>query len=425
MSTSRYRFVVEAILFLTYATFGLSWIAVTPLLGDLQSAFHVSMAQLGMMTTSVSVAKVVAPLLTGMLAVRFGIKRTILFGGVLITFSMLSPFASSFRMFLLSRFVFGFGGAVVVTLLGPMVMQWFPKNELPIVNALNNVAVNTGIAVTLFTTVPLAARLGWRQTLFAYACLSVALTVAWAVFGRNRDALPVGPAAKVSTVRYLDVWRMRETWIVALAFTAPLALYLALNTWLPRFYVEAFGMSKAAASRYTGLFNLVGIPAAVAGGFLTRWIGLRRPFIIGAGLVLGFAAFGMFSINRPEVILISAVLLGMSFFIATSPLITTAMELPGVTPAHVSLIMGTMFSFAYLFGSLSPIVVGLLRDRTGSLVPGLSLWAAFSGVLLFCGLLLPETGPRAYVRPSSGRASRWERRTQSSTSNGGPATPVG
>ncbi|MEB3197488.1 MAG: hypothetical protein VKP62_09825, partial [Candidatus Sericytochromatia bacterium] len=60
-SPSPYRFVVETLLFLTYAVFGLSWIAITPLVGDLQAEFHVTGAQLGLLTTMVSVAKVVAP----------------------------------------------------------------------------------------------------------------------------------------------------------------------------------------------------------------------------------------------------------------------------------------------------------------------------------------------------------------------------
>ena len=170
-----YRYVVETLLFLTYAVFGLSWIAITPLVGDIQADFKITLAQLGLLTTMVSVAKVIAPLLTGFLAVRFGLKKTILLGSVLICAAILAPMAGDFYAFLGARFVFGVGGAVVVTLLGPMVMQWFPKGELPIVNALNNGAVNTGIAITYFLTPLLAAPLGWRGVMTAYGAVSVAL----------------------------------------------------------------------------------------------------------------------------------------------------------------------------------------------------------------------------------------------------------
>ncbi len=390
-----YRFVIETLLFLTYAVFGLSWIAITPLIGELQAEFDITSAQLGMLNTMVSVAKVVAPLLTGLLAVRIGLKKTILLGSLCICFAAIAPFASDFNLFLASRFIFGVGGAVVVTLLGPMVMQWFPKGEMPLVNAFNNVAVNTGISITLFTTVPLAAALGWRNALLVYAGLSVALMIAWAVLGRDHVAEPLAAGEKSpATVRYADVWKMKETWIIAISFAGPLALYLAFNTWLPRYYMEAFGMSKATASQFTGLFNLVGIPTAIIAGILTKQLGLRRPFIIGAGVVMGFAAFGMFLTPNPLFITIAAIFLGASMFTYVSPLFTTPMELKGMTPQHVSLMMGTVFSCAYLFSSLSPVLVGLMRDATGSFVPAFAVWAVFSWVLALGGLLLPETGPR-------------------------------
>jgi len=70
--------------------------------------------------------------------------------------------AGSFTAVLTSRFFFGLGGAILVTLIGPVVMQWFPRRELSVVNGFNYVAVNTGITASLFLTIPLAARIGQR-----------------------------------------------------------------------------------------------------------------------------------------------------------------------------------------------------------------------------------------------------------------------
>ncbi len=395
--TSRYRFVVAAILFLTYAAFGLSWIAVTPLLGELQREFRVGPTAVSLLNAAVSFAKVVAPLATGLFAARVGLKRAILAGSACIACAAGAALSPGFAGFVAGRFVFGLGGAVVVTLLGPMVMQWFPPGERPLANAVNNVAVNTGVAVTLFTTGPLAARLGWRGALLAYAALSVLLAVAWAIAGRERPVAVAAVAAAgcAPRARFREVWRRRETWLIAIAFAAPLALYLAFNTWLPRYYMEARGLDRAAASRWAGLFNLVGIPAAVAGGVLTRRLGLRRPFLVAAGFGLSASAFAMIYARASNSIFVAAVVLGICLFIAGAALVTTAMELPGVTPDHVTLIMGTMFSVAYVVSSASPLVVGWLRERTGSFVPGLGLWAALSSLLALAGLLLPETGPRA------------------------------
>src|SRR5438045_3052768 len=64
----------------SYAAFGLSWIAVTPLLGELGRDLHAGAAKLGLLNTAVAVAKVVAPLGTGALALRLGLRRTLALG---------------------------------------------------------------------------------------------------------------------------------------------------------------------------------------------------------------------------------------------------------------------------------------------------------------------------------------------------------
>lgn len=406
-SASPYRFVVEAILFLTYAVFGLSWFASTPFKADIQKDFAVDNASYALITTFVTIAKVVAPIVTGFLTARLGLKKMVLVGSAAIALSILAPFVPNFPSFLVVRFLFGLGGAVIVTLFSPTVMQWFPQNERPFVNAVNNVAVNTGIAATLFLTPILSKDFGWtwRDVLTLYAALSVGLFVAWVIFGREKTAsTPAAsanaanktnaPANAASPATYADVWRMRETWLIAFAFTAALSLYLSLNTFLPAHFEQALSWTKEKGSFYTGLLNLIGIPTSIVVGFLSQKVGLRKPFIIVAGILMGITPWGIF-LSSNEMIIIPCLLgLGVSMFTYVSPLFTIPMEMPGATPQRVGLIMGTVFSVAYTVSSFSPALVGSLKESSGSYVAGFSVWAAFAWVLLICGLLLAETGPK-------------------------------
>ncbi len=404
---SRYRYVIEAILFLTYALFGVSWLAISPLAKELFGVFQVSKTEFALLFTVVTIAKVIAPIVTGAVALRLGLKWTILAGSAFICAVLLGPLVPTFQVFLVSRFLFGLGGAVVVTLLGPMVMQWFPREELPTVNAWNGVAVNTGIAVTMYVSTPLAATsLGWRGTLLLFGGANVAMLVAWAVFGRERQVAPAKAAqaaAPEAPVRYMDVWKLKETWLASLAFTGAVALYLSFSNWLPTFYQEQFHFEKTASAQYSGIVNLAGIPSAIICGYLTKKLGVRRPFLIVGGLLTGTVAFGMFLSSSPVVIMVSAVLLGVGLFIPTAAIATLLMELPGVTPRHVSLIMGTMFSFCYVVSAFAPNLVAFLRDKTGSFVPGFVVLTVLSWVIFVAGFLLPETGPNAR-KPASAAA---------------------
>lgn len=388
-----YRWVVEALLFLIYFSFGISWIGFAPLLGDLMGAYGLSKAQGGALISIVSVSKTFVPLVAGMLAVRFGLRNAVLGGAILSALALAVPYAGDYTQMMALRFLFGVGGAVVVTLMGAVVMGWFPRSELPMVNAANSVALNTGVVVAYFTAPALSGTLGWKTTLVSYGLVSAVLAVAWAILGR--EAGPgAGPArAQDGPSPLREVLRLRETWLIALAVTGSIALYLGLNTWLPAYFQDAFGLEKAQASRVTGLFNLVGIPTALFGGWLTGRLGLRRPLIIVSGLLTPAAALGMVLVPQAELRYLFAGLLGAGFFLYVAPLATIPMELPGMDPRRVGLMNGVMWSLAYLVSFFAPILVGLSKDHMGSYLPGFLLFVAFSTVQALCGYLLPETGP--------------------------------
>ncbi len=387
---SPYRFLIEALLFASYFVFGLSWIGYAPFLADFQARFGLSHGQAGMLISSVSFAKIFVPFGAGALAARVGVKRALLLGMVCICASLLTPFAPNYLVLLASRFLLGVGGAVVVTLFGAAVLQWFPPDERPLINGVNGVAVNAGITLALFATVPLADRFGRTAVLTGYALVSMLLALGWWLLGRDR-----GSAQTASTAAgYGDVLRSSTTWYLALGFAGPLSLYLVFNTWLPTFYKETLGLTAVQSSQLTGLANLVGIPAAVVGGFLTRNTRRRRPWIWGCGIVVCLSGFGLFLARDLTYLTLSAIVYGVSLFLWVSPLLTLAMELPGMTPARLSLVMGVFFGGSYVVAFFAPILTGTLRDWTGSFLPGFVLFTLSCGTLVAAGVLLPETAPQ-------------------------------
>jgi CP family cyanate transporter-like MFS transporter len=390
---SRYRFFLEPVLFLSYVVFGLSWIGYAPFIADFQTKFSLNHAQASLLISVVSFSKIFMPFIAGWMASWIGIARAISIGLVLICASIFTPFAESYGAVLGSRFLFGMGGAVLITLIGPIVLQWFPRRELPIVNGFNYVAVNTGISASLFMTLPLTARIGQRGTLLSYAIASIALTIAWLVGGKERKAVRPNPG-DAERETYASVLRTKETWWLSLAFCGPLALYLCLNTWLPTFYSESLGMSRLEGSRLTGLFNLSGIPAAIIGGILCKVFSRRKPLILIPAVLMGLSAFGLFLLHDKTQLLACATLFGAVLFLWISPVATLAMELPGMTPKRLAMTMGVFYSISYIAAFFAPILAGLVRDRAGSFIPAFAMFAVGSWSLAVFGSLLPETGER-------------------------------
>lgn len=380
---------VESLLFLIYFAFGMSWFAFSPLRNDIESFYQISKLEGGVLFSSVALAKSFVPVLAGILVGRLGLKWSVLVGSLFCSLSLLVPFSPDYNSMVALRFLFGVGGALVFTLMGPIVMQLFPRERLPLINGINNVAVNAGI-VTAFNLVPqLQNSYSWKPILIGLGLISVALSLAWAMWGSDATA-----PGKKEVASFGEVARRRETWWIALAFAGPLALYLALNSSLPAHFDRYFGLDAKSASQLTSLFNLVGIPTAILSGWITGLLGLRRPLIIGAGLLMPVASLGLCFAPYPGLRWVSAIALGISLFLYVAPLFTLPMELPGANPAFVARLNGIVISGAYLLATVSPMVVGFVADRTGSYAPGLAFFCLTSVALAVGGFFLPETGPR-------------------------------
>lgn len=390
---SNRRYAVEGLLFCLYLVFGISWLAYAPLLPELEAKFGFQKASGGSLISLVSMAKAFVPLFAGAMAARFGLHRALLVGASFSGLAVFLPFMPNFSTLLAGRFLFGVGGAIIVTLMGPLVMTWFKKEELPIVTGMNNVAVNTGITVALFATVPLSARVGWQNTLVIFGGICALLAVLWGLFGAEgpiKRELKAGQTQEKPSM--MEVLVRPETYWLGLAFTGPLSLYLALNTWLPSHYELAFGLERAAASQMTGLFNLVGIPVAVVGGYLCSRLGKRRPLIIVAGVLMPIASYTMVNSPQHSLRVAGAVVLGASLFLYVAPLFTIPMELPNIDAPRVALMMGCVFSLAYLLSAISPSLTGYLADTYGSYATGLNIFCCTSSLLAIGGFMLPETG---------------------------------
>lgn len=381
---------VESLLFLIYFAFGMSWFAFSPLRNDIETFYAISKLEGGVLFSSVALAKSFIPVLAGILVGRLGLKWSVFVGSLFCALSILVPFSPDYKSMVILRFLFGVGGALVFTLTGPIVMQLFPRERLPLINGINNVAVNAGI-VTAFTIVPgLQLHYGWKTILIGIGSLSVILALCWCVWGSDATV-----AGKKEVASFGQVARRAETWWIALAFAGPLALYLALNSSLPAHFDRYFGLDAKSASQLTSLFNFVGIPTAVMSGWITGRLGLRRPLIIGAGLLMPICSLGLCFAPSHNLRLLSAVGLGFSLFLYVAPLFTIPMELPGANPAFVARLNGIVISGAYLLAMISPMAVGFIADRTGSYAPGLGLFCLTSVLLAIGGFMLPETGPKA------------------------------
>lgn len=354
---------MAVVLFGMYASFGMSWMGVVPLFNEIETTLNIGHSQAAWLVSIVSLAKSMIPIFAGILAARWGLSNTLRLSGILIVTGAMIPWLPMYESWLAARFLFGVGGAVWVTLMGAVTMQLFSAQQRPVINALNGVAINVGVILALWLTLPLVKFLGWQTTLSGYSILSAFFLVLLELAGPIAPAPGTAQAAgNAPNMRYLDVLKMPVTWLISLAFTGPLALYLVFNTWLPVYYQEAFGIAKGQTMQWMMWMNLWGIPAAMLTGLAMLKAKGCKPFILVAAMLLPLAAFGALSTSESQLLLILLALAGIGMFLSVSPLITLLQSQPNMNPSLIGMILGTMFSMTYILSSLVPGMVGWAYD---------------------------------------------------------------
>lgn len=393
---SKYRFIIEILVIGIVLCVGLLWVAPGPLFPLIMQDYGITRATVSWTTSVVPLILAMCAIPAGVIASKIGLKRAFAIGAFLMATGLLTPFCSNIIQLLATRIIFAIGVAMTFPIAGGLVLQWFSGREIPLVNGLNTIAVTGGNAIAMFTAVLMANTLGWKAAPTLYGAIALVLTLAWIILGKERISHATEPAeATLPPISIGAVLKRRAVIWLGLSIGGTFILFMAINSWLPTYYHEIFGMPLAQASAITGLFTAFGMLGCLLGGLLPSWTGLRKPFLIIPGIFIGFAGLGTFLVNNLMIIYTSIALVGICVHMPLPIMFTVAMELPDTNPRIAAVAIAMALAIAYVAGFFGPLIVGFLADVSGSYLPGLVTCSILSWSLLIGGLFLSETGPRA------------------------------
>jgi len=394
-----YKFVIEAILFLTYVAFGMTWASAGTFLKDIMKELSLTLSQASFINTSVTIAKIFGPTLAAFIAAKLGLKKAFLLASALICLGIFAPLAPDYPMLLLARFCMGVGGSLVIVYFTPIIMQWFNSEERIFVNGMNFVSISVGMMLGFFITDSLIDALGgsWKKVLIIYSSISIFLAIMWLIFGRESDGgkIQVIKSRSPSNIQgYIDALKDKNTWKITFAYAGTLCHYMTFITYFPTFYKNSpFFAGDSWVLKAPAIVMLSGIPAVLIGIMLSKILKLRIPTVRLAGCILVPAAMGMFLFKSDISVLVCAVLTGFGMFLWRSPFFTVPQELPGTTPEKAGYMMSIFWAVSYLAATIAVWFVGRLTEITGTFIPGFILVSILAGSLLVGSFLIPETGP--------------------------------
>lgn len=397
---SSFRFAVEAAVWLLNFSMGASFFAVSPLFPLIEESYGTSSAAVSLLIGASSLVVALALVPGGIVAARIGSRLALAVGGLLMATVAFAPLASSFELLLATRVTFALGAAVTLGAAPAVVMRWFPRRELPIVNGANIVAQSLGVTTALVVAAPLADSVGWQGALVAAGILTAGATALWLVVARDEGGGGPPPALALRDLR--STVTDRPTLLLGLGIAGGLGAFVALSTWLPTFYHEQFGYSLGRAGAVTAALPFFGIGGSLLGSWLPFRTGARRPFLVASGLLMPLAAIGTFALDEPLLLYPSAALLGVAAWLYFPVAFTIPMELPGMTPERAGVAVATALGIGNVAAFASPLLVGVLRDLTGGFGPGLTICSLLPLSLVASGVLLRPSKDTARATTGGG-----------------------
>jgi NNP family nitrate/nitrite transporter-like MFS transporter len=232
------------------------------------------------------------PILTGsILRVPFGIL-TDRFGGRVVFTSLL--LATAIPTYLVSRadtygellfYAFFVGMAGISFAVGiAWVSAWYPRERQGV--ALGTFgAGNVGASITKLAAPSLVGLVaaggalggvvpgGWRFVPFLYSILLVLMAAAMWIVAPSPDHRPGHGRALADLTRPL---RFVRVWRFGLYYIVVFGAYVALSLWLPKYYVDVFGLDLKVAGLLTALFIFPASLLRPVGGHLSDRYGARR-----------------------------------------------------------------------------------------------------------------------------------------------------
>lgn len=278
------------------------------------------------------------------------------------------------------------------------VSNWFPKERQGTALGLFGMG-NLGAAVTSFGAPFLMLAIGWREASTIYGASLLAMA---AVFFLGTREDPVTTDRRHAGTRPMALrecfapLRHHQVWRFSLYYFFVFGAFVALSSWLPRYYIGAHGLDIRLAGMLTAGFAL---PAAVfraLGGVLADRYGARTIMYVAFWISL----MCLFFLSYPDTHYVVEGIYGpIEFTIALSVVQRTAMlfvlgfgmalgmaavfkHIPLYYPNHVGAVGGLVGMIGGLGGFFLPIAFGFMSDFVGIWTSCFMLLFAIAGVSL-------------------------------------------
>lgn len=352
-----------------------------------QDEFALSAAEIGLLLSAFFWTYAPAQLLAGWLVHRLDVRVVMAAGLALWALATtVTGLAAGFVSILVLRLVLGLGESVTFPTWQLLLARGTTERERGRANGFIGAGQGVGPMVgTLFGGLAMA-QFGWRAMFIGLGLATLFWLWPWFRLTRGH-AFAVCEEHAAAAVSYAAILRCREFWGAAVGhFSINYAFYFVM-TWLPSFIVKAGGYTVAQMAPIAAtIFGIYAAATALAGVGSDRWIArgasatlVRKVFaLIGAlGTAITIAATALV---EPRFAVWWLAAAGAFLGLTTPTMFAMTGTLAG--PSAAGRWAGAQNLAGQAAGVLSPVVTGIIVDRTGAFTLAFALSAVAAMVAI-------------------------------------------
>lgn len=382
---SYYRWYILALAMMAYFfVAGVSRMCMPVLFKEISADLGLSLVQVGTIWGMDPLAGVFMALPGGLLADRFGVRRTLVVVCILSgVFGALRGLTSGFPSMAASMFLFGIVAATTPIVVPKTTAVWFSGPRLGLANALLNMIWPIGgmTAAMLSATVLSPLLGGWRYVLFLYGGPCVLTGLLWLVSGREQEIgeLPDRIESEVPLRRSLSwVLHIGDVWIIGIIAFTFWGASMGLVGYLP-LYLREIGWSPVTADSAITVLSGVSCVGAIPVVLLSERFGSRKGMLV-LSIIIMTVTYGLLpAVDGPGTFML-LIINGLMRTGAFALFNIIVFEMEGVGSTYGGTAIGLANTFG-MFGAFVSPPLGNSMSLFGLGAP-LLFWAVLSALSL-------------------------------------------
>lgn len=374
-----------------------AWGMIAPLAPKLQD-------HLGLSNTETAVMIAVPVVLGSLMRIPIGLLTDRYGGRILFTIllaysagaALLVGFASSYVALLVAGFLLGVAGSSFAVGI-PFLADWFEQERQGLALGVYGTG-NIGTAIAAFSVPFIYTHVSQAAAGTIFACVLGSFALIWSSASRN------APAAAHRSPDYHRVlrsgWRM---WQLSLFYFVTFGGFVAMAIFLPKLLKDWFDYSLTDAGLRAAGFTLVATACRPVGGWLADRVGGAAVLTV-ALTAVGVDAVGLaWQATDPHIVPVTIFCLTMAGCLGLGNGAVFKM-VPQEFPETTGGVTGIVGAAGGLGGFFPPLVMGVVKDATGTFTLGFVFLVAFAWVCALQAQRLRHVDTRRPpIRSSGGR----------------------